>query len=174
MSSGNSDAPFTLNPACRAAVAQLTSLGHIEHRGNLPCPSRMKELRRRTRPYVIVLASILFVAVGVLLSVPNLRRIPALGPTNIVLHVSQITSRPSEHPWGSFISGAADPFPAPSLPPLVESGLVPFEGVEPAERINQEMMRRYQQKWEHVRKLQLPIVPLLYPSPSEETIEPRK
>lgn len=134
----------------------------------------MKELRHRTRPYVIVLASILFVAVGVLLSVPNLRRIPALGPTNIVLPVSQLTSWPNEHPWGVFIPGAAGPFPASSLPPLVEPGRVPFEGVELAERINQEMMRRYQQKWEHVRKVQLPIVPVLYPSPSEETIEPRK
>lgn len=74
---------------------------------------------------------------------PNL----ANSPTNVVVGVSRIHwQRPVTEYWPRSV-----PEPVP----------VQREGIEPAERINSQMMRRYQEHWNRSEKPQVPLPPAL-------------
>jgi hypothetical protein len=94
----------------------------------------MKEAHRRTVYLLVVLAGVLVATALASGHFGRPRGASLAASTNVVLQLSQVTSRA----------------------PVPEESQFRFEGVEPAERINQELMRRSREEWERTHKLQLP------------------
>ena len=91
----------------------------------------MKEAQRRAVYLLVMIAGLIAIAA----TVGHFRRLQAISvarSTNVVLQLSEVTLAPPKQTQFQ------------------------FEGVEPAERINQELMRRNREDWERTHKLQIP------------------
>jgi hypothetical protein len=99
----------------------------------------MSTKERRKRCFGVVLTGGLALTVVVVLKISTPQPGSPTFLTNTVLQVSQIhwqpiVPRPTRSQW---------------------------EGIEPAERINEQMMRRYQERWKRSQRFPVPLPPTL-------------